>query len=151
VVTFFVPLTTRGSTEGFVGGSKTDLFCGTSAWSLGCLFFVTVGALIDLKAITSHPVLLSIVIAMIVVGKFLIWTAVVRLFRYPLRTAVTVAVGLTQIGEFSYVLIQGARSAGLVENDVYNAVLAASLISILLNAFAVRFVSRWIDREAIVC
>jgi hypothetical protein len=53
--------------------------------------------------------------------------------------------GADTIGEFSYVLIQVARSAGLVENEVYNAVLAASLITILLNAFAVRFVPRWVD------
>jgi len=111
------------------------------------LFFVTVGALIDPKAIISHPLLLGVVIAMIVLGKFLIWTAVVRLFRYPLVTAIIAAVGLTQIGEFSYVLIQVARSAGLVDNEVYNAVLAASLITILLNAFAVRFVPGIIGRE----
>ena len=111
------------------------------------LFFVTVGALIDPKAIISHPLLLGVVIAMIVLGKFLIWTAVVRLFRYPLLTAIIAAVGLTQIGEFSYVLIQVARSAGLVDNEVYNAVLAASLITILLNAFAVRFVPGIIGRE----
>jgi monovalent cation:H+ antiporter-2, CPA2 family len=108
------------------------------------LFFVTVGALIDPKGIIFHPQLLGLIIAMIVLGKFLIWTAVVRLFQYPLVTAIIIAVGLTQIGEFSYVLIQVARSAGLVGNEVYNAVLAASLISILLNAFIVRFVPGWV-------
>jgi CPA2 family monovalent cation:H+ antiporter-2 len=108
------------------------------------LFFVTVGALIDPKGIIFHPLLLGLILGMIVLGKFLIWTAVVRVFRYPLMTAIIIAVGLTQIGEFSYVLIQVARSAGLVGNDLYNAVLAASLISILLNAFAMRFVPKWV-------
>jgi len=112
------------------------------------LFFVTIGALIDPKAIVSHPLLLGLIIGMIVVGKLLIWTAAVRLFRYPLATAIVIAVGLTQIGEFSYVLLQVARSAGLVGNEVYNAVLAASLISILLNAFTMRFVPGWIGRKA---
>ncbi|HTM58798.1 MAG TPA: NAD-binding protein, partial [Burkholderiales bacterium] len=67
----------------------------------------------------------------------------VRLFRYPLWTALQVAVGLTQIGEFSYVLVQVARGAGVVGDDVYNATLAASLLSILINAALVRFVPRW--------
>ena len=66
------------------------------------LFFVTIGALIDPKALISNPSLIGVMVALIALGKFIIWTSVVRLFRYPLRTAVLVGVGLTQIGEFSY-------------------------------------------------
>lgn len=55
-------------------------------------------------------------------------------------------VGLTQIGEFSFVLVRTARAAGLVGEDVYNAILAASLISILLNAALMRSAPGWIRR-----
>jgi monovalent cation:H+ antiporter-2, CPA2 family len=102
------------------------------------LFFVTIGALIDPRQLFSHPSLLLEILGLVVLGKFVIWTAVVWLFRYPLRTAVLVAVGLTQIGEFSYVLIAVARDAKLVGNEVYNAILAVSLLSILLNAALMR-------------
>ena len=102
------------------------------------LFFVTIGALINPRTLLSHPALLAEILGLIVLGKFLIWIGVVRLFRYPLRSAALVAAGLTQIGEFSYVLIRVARDAQLVNNDVYNATLAASLLSILLNAFLMR-------------
>ena len=57
-----------------------------------------------------------------------------------------VGVGLTQIGEFSFILVQVARSAGHVGADVYNATLATSLITILVNALLVRIVPRWLDR-----
>jgi CPA2 family monovalent cation:H+ antiporter-2 len=57
-----------------------------------------------------------------------------------------VAVGLTQIGEFSFILIRVARDAGHVGEDVYNATLAASLITILVNAALMRVVPRWIGR-----
>lgn len=43
------------------------------------------------------------------------------------------AIGLTQIGEFSYVLVQVARDANLVGEEIYNATLAASVVTILLN------------------
>ena len=109
------------------------------------LFFVTIGALIDPKALVANPRLLGALVLLIVVGKFVVWTAVVRLFRYSLRTAVLVGVGLTQIGEFSYVLVQVARDAHLVEADVYSATLAASLLTILLNAFLMRTVPEWIS------
>ena len=111
------------------------------------LFFVTIGALMNPRALISNPVLLGAIVALIVVGKFVIWTAVVRLFQYPLETAVLVGVGLTQIGEFSYVLVRVARDAGLVGTDVYGATLAASLLTILLNAFLMHAVPGLIARR----
>ena len=102
------------------------------------LFFVTIGALVDPRVLISHPALWGMILLLTVAGKFLIWTGVVWLFRYPLATAVLVGLGLTQIGEFSYVLITVARDANLVGGDVYNATLAASVVTIVLNGFLVR-------------
>jgi len=104
------------------------------------LFFVTVGTLIDPRTVLTNLPLLGVMLALIIVGKLVIWTLVVWLFRYPLATALVVAVGLTQIGEFSFILVQAARSAGHVGADVYTATLAAALLSILLNAALVRYV-----------
>jgi CPA2 family monovalent cation:H+ antiporter-2 len=110
------------------------------------LFFVTIGTLINPRALLSNPILLCVIVALVVVGKMVIWTAVVLLFRYPLRTALLVGMGLTQIGEFSYVLVQVGRHAGLVEDAVYNATLAASLLSILANSALMRAGPKWLDR-----
>jgi CPA2 family monovalent cation:H+ antiporter-2 len=104
------------------------------------LFFVTIGTLIDPSTVLANLPLLGVILALIILGKFVIWTAVVWLFRYRLATALVVAVGLTQIGEFSFILVQVARSAGHVGSDVYTATLAAALLSILLNAALVRYV-----------
>jgi CPA2 family monovalent cation:H+ antiporter-2 len=89
-------------------------------------------------------------LALILVGKLLIWTAVVRVFGYPLSTALLVGAGLTQIGEFSFILVQVARNAGQIGADVYNATLAASLLSILLNAPLVRHAPRWLTALRLV-
>jgi CPA2 family monovalent cation:H+ antiporter-2 len=102
------------------------------------LFFVTIGALIDVSQVAAHPGLLATIVGLIVVGKLVVWTLVVWLFRYPFAAALRVAVGLTQIGEFSFILVQVARTAGHVGDDVYSATLAASLVTILLNALLVR-------------
>src|SRR4029077_7432542 len=73
---------------------------------------------------------------------------VVWIFRYPLSTALRVGAGLTQIGEFSFILVQVARTAGLVGEDVYSATLAASLLTILINALLVRYIPTWIGAAA---
>ena len=110
------------------------------------LFFVTIGALIDPALIMGNLPLLGTMIALVVVGKLVLRTLVVWVFGQPIRTAVMVGVGLTQIGEFSFILVQVARSAGHVGADVYNATLATSLITILVNALLVRLVPRWVAR-----
>jgi CPA2 family monovalent cation:H+ antiporter-2 len=98
------------------------------------LFFVTVGMLIDPSTWLSNWRLLALLVALILVGKFVVWFSVVRLFGYGNHTALRVGVGLTQIGEFSFILAQVSRQAGLIGHDLYNATLAASLITILANA-----------------
>ena len=110
------------------------------------LFFVTIGALIDPSTLVQNIPLLGIMVALIVVGKLVLWTVVVWLFRQPFWTALMVGVGLTQIGEFSFILVQVARSAGHVGADIYNATLAASLVTILINAALVRTAPAWVAR-----
>ncbi|HUM16875.1 MAG TPA: cation:proton antiporter [Candidatus Nitrosotalea sp.] len=110
------------------------------------LFFVTIGALIDPRSLIDNIPLLATMVAMVVIGKLVLWTLVVWLFRQSVWTALLVGVGLTQIGEFSFILVQVARQAGHVGVDVYNATLAASLITILINAALVRTAPTWIAR-----
>jgi CPA2 family monovalent cation:H+ antiporter-2 len=108
------------------------------------LFFVTIGILIDPRVIIDNLPLLATMIGLIVAGMFLIWTTIVRLFGYSWTTAFLVGIGLTQIGEFSFVLVQVAKAAGHVGSEVYNATLAASVITILMNAALVRYVPGWL-------
>ena len=102
------------------------------------LFFVTMGVLVNPAVVLTHPGLPLLLVAVILVGKFAIWAPIVRAFGYSWSTAIAVGVGLTQIGEFSYVLVQVARDARLVGDDMYNATLAASVITILLNGLLMR-------------
>ena len=111
------------------------------------LFFVSLGTLINPRVLVNHLPLLGYMLLLIVVGKFLVWVIVVWLFRYPLRTAIVVAGGLTQIGELSFVVVQVARSSGLVTEEIFSTVIAASLLSILCNVFLVRGLFSWIGHE----
>ena len=111
------------------------------------LFFVTLGTLVDPRVLFDHLALLGLMLLLIVLGKFGVWATVVWLFRYPLPTAIAVAAGLTQIGELSFVVVQVGRSSGLIDESVFSTVIAASLISVLMNVFVVRAVFRRIGRE----
>jgi len=91
--------------------------------------------------------LLGVMLPLIVVGKFLVWSSVVWIFRNSIWTALAVAAGLTQIGELSFVVVQVARSSGMVSENVFSTVIAASLLSILVNVFFVRGMSRWLHHK----
>jgi monovalent cation:H+ antiporter-2, CPA2 family len=115
--------------------------------SFVALFFVSLGTLINPKVLANSLPLLALMVLLIVVVKFLVWMSTVRLFRYRLSTAIAVAAGLTQIGELSFVVVQVARNSGLVGEEIFNTVIAASLITILLNTFIVRGTFAWLDRK----
>jgi CPA2 family monovalent cation:H+ antiporter-2 len=112
------------------------------------VFFVTVGMLIDPTTWISSWKLILLVVALVIVGKFVIWTGVVRLFGYPWSIATRTGIGLTQIGEFSFILAQVSLSAGLITPEIYHATLAASLITILANATFFKFLKPIEDRAA---
>ena len=105
------------------------------------LFFVTVGMLIDPKTWLSSWQLVLLLVAMIIVGKFVVWSGVVRMFGYSWDTARRVGMGLTQIGEFSFILAQVSLNSGLISREIYNATLVASLVTILANATFFKFLS----------
>ena len=109
------------------------------------MFFVSLGTLVVPTVIVHNLSLLGIMLILIVFGKFGIWFAVMRIFRYSKWTAIAVAAGLTQIGELSFILVEVARKAGMVGEEIFTATLAASLISIFLNVFIVRAVLKWVE------
>lgn len=113
------------------------------------LFFVTIGMLIDPRTLLSHWRILAVMAGLILIGKFMVWFGVVRLFGYPARTALRVGAGLTQIGEFSFVIAEVSRHSHLIGPDVYNATLAASLVTILANATLFKLMRRVPAAEAV--
>ncbi len=106
------------------------------------LFFVSLGTLVVPSVIIHNLPLLGVMLLLIVVGKFVVWLGVMKLFRYSLWTSIAVAAGLTQIGELSFILVEVAKRSRLVGEEVFTAALAASLISIFLNMLLVRWVMR---------
>ena len=103
------------------------------------LFFISIGLLIDSKTWLSSWRLVVLFVALIVVGKFIVWSSITRVFGYSWDTSQRVGIGLTQIGEFSFILAQVSLSSGLISHEIYNATLVASLVTILFNATFFKF------------
>jgi CPA2 family monovalent cation:H+ antiporter-2 len=101
------------------------------------LFFVSIGMLLSLSAFIDNLGTVLLLVTLLVVGKALIVLAVVRLMGFSLRISVMTALGLAQIGEFSFILAKTARPVGLLPDADYQSFLAASIISMIATPFLI--------------
>jgi CPA2 family monovalent cation:H+ antiporter-2 len=97
------------------------------------LFFVSVGMLFDPGQLaTSIPAVVGIVL-IVMAAKPLAAFAVVALLGQPPRMALTVAAGIGQMGEFSFILATTAFGLGLLPEAGIQLVVSAAVVSITLN------------------
>jgi CPA2 family monovalent cation:H+ antiporter-2 len=105
------------------------------------LFFVSVGMLIDPSFLVDEIGRVLAVVAVVVVGKALAALLIVMALGGRRGVALTVAVGLAQIGEFSFILVEMGRSLQLLPEEAVGLVLAAALVSITVNPLLLRMVA----------
>ena len=97
------------------------------------LFFVSVGMLLDPAILVDEPLAILVVVTVVVVGKALAALVLVAALRRPIMVGLTVAAGLAQIGEFSFIVATTSLGLNLMPDEGFQLVVAASLISITLN------------------
>lgn len=102
------------------------------------LFFVSVGMLFDPHFLIERPGMVAAALGVILIAKPVAALAIVAILGYSGRTALTVAIGLAQIGEFSFILSDLARRHGLMPDAGHNALVAAAILSITVNPLLFR-------------
>ncbi len=107
------------------------------------LFFVSVGMLFDPSFVVAHPMMVVAGLAVVLVFKPLAALVIVAVCGYPVRTALTVAIGLAQIGEFSFILAQVAGEHKLLPPEAMNVLVATAMISITINPLLFRSLDRF--------
>jgi CPA2 family monovalent cation:H+ antiporter-2 len=89
--------------------------------------------LLDPTYLLANPLPVLAVLAVIVVGKAVTKLAIMAVAGYPPTIALTVAAGLAQVGEFSFIVGTLGRQLGLLPDAGYQLIVAGSLLSIALN------------------
>jgi len=106
------------------------------------IFFVSVGMLFDPSFLIQHPLMVATGLAIVLLAKPLAALLIVAVLGYPGRTALTVAIGLAQIGEFSFILAQVSRDYGLLPEEGQHLLVATAMISITINPVLFRSLDR---------
>ncbi|MGE7138570.1 YbaL family putative K(+) efflux transporter [Luteibacter sp. NPDC031894] len=111
------------------------------------LFFVSVGMLFNPQILVDSPWVVLAACLIIIVGKSFAAFVIVRLFGRPTKTALTIATSLAQIGEFSFILAGLGVTLGLLSAQARDILLAAAIVSILVNPLLFAMLDRWVARH----
>jgi CPA2 family monovalent cation:H+ antiporter-2 len=103
------------------------------------LFFVAVGSLVDPALMPAGLPWVAVFLVLLVGGKTVVSYLLARLARLPARP-LQLAVGLSQVGEFSFVLGSAALAGGVIAAEVFGGLLGAIIISICASTILVRLV-----------
>jgi len=107
------------------------------------LFFVAVGMVFRPSVLLEHLAMVLAGLGIVLVAKPLVALAVVAGLGHTPRLGLTVAVGLAQIGEFSFILSDLGRRHGLLAGQGHDVVVATAIVSITLNPLLFRSLDRF--------
>ena len=137
-----------------VGRSEFSLRAATDALPMrdafAVLFFVSVGMLVDFRVLLQSPWMVLATLAIVLIGKPAAALGLVMLMKYPFRVALSVAVALAQIGEFSFILATMGRQLKILPEGASNIIVAAAIVSITINPLLyglVDPVEAWVRRQ----
>jgi CPA2 family monovalent cation:H+ antiporter-2 len=97
------------------------------------VFFVSLGMLVNLQLFVRYLVPIIACVVLIIIGKLLVGGGVALGFGYRMRSALLIGLGLTQVGEFSFVIAQDGLARGAVDLKFYSVILSSALITIVLT------------------
>ncbi|MBY4797734.1 cation:proton antiporter [Collinsella sp. AGMB00827] len=114
------------------------------------IFFASVGMMVNpMIFVENLPQLLALA-ALVMVGKWFINMGLGMIFSAGLHTSLTVGAGLSQIGEFSFIIGQVGMALGVLNPDQYSLILGAAVVSIALNSFVFKLeepFERWVRKH----
>ena len=97
------------------------------------IFFVSIGLLFDIHFFLNHIFLVLSVVSLVLFINFFIMTLLIMAFGFPPRVAVITGIILSQIGEFSFLLIEMARGSGHITPELYQILLSTAFLTMLMT------------------
>ncbi|MCP4035874.1 MAG: hypothetical protein GY733_02970 [bacterium] len=111
------------------------------------IFFTAVGMLFEpMVMIEQAPMVLAILLATTLVKGSIVFAIGTLVLGRGVQVGVLSGIALAQCGEFSFVLAEVSARAGLLSTSLHQAVLAASIISLLATPFLLRAAPSIADR-----
>ncbi|MCM8775076.1 MAG: cation:proton antiporter [Candidatus Omnitrophica bacterium] len=99
------------------------------------IFFVSIGLLFNARFAWEHVALILMMVGLVLLANFVVMTLIFLVFRCALRIALATALILSQIGEFSFLLLEAARNSGGIDPFFYQLLLSTAFLTMLITPF----------------
>lgn len=100
------------------------------------LFFIAVGASIDFGLVLQQPWLVGGLVLALMVVKGLVLFVLGKFFRLGIDQNTMLAVALSQVGEFAFVLFSFSLQGGILPKDIVDIMVAVVALSMALTPLA---------------
>ena len=111
-------------------------------YGFNSLFFIAIGMLFNFRVLLAHPVLVTSLVLVMVIGKSLMAAGAAIASGYAWRPAILMGMALAQVGEFSFILSKVGKDVGLLSLDSFQLFLAVSVLTLLLTPFLIEIAPR---------
>ncbi|NMW20699.1 MAG: sodium:proton exchanger [Chlorobiaceae bacterium] len=110
------------------------------------IFFISVGLLLDIRMV-NLPLFVSIALLVLLV-KGLLVAGISLSLGNSLRVSMMAGMALAQIGEFSFVLAETGLKNNVINHEVFQAMLAISVVTMIVTPAMIAFAPRFADQVA---
>ena len=108
------------------------------------IFFISVGLLLDINMINLPLFVLIALLVLLVKG--LLVAGIALALGNSLRVSMMAGMALAQIGEFSFVLAETGMKNNLISHEVFQAMLAISVVTMIVTPAMIAFAPRFADQ-----
>ena len=110
------------------------------------IFFISIGMLLHTSYLGAHWPVLILMTATLTLVKTGLVVVTAKALRYPIRSALLAGLGLSQIGEFSFLLAVDGQAHGLITEDLFQMFINTSILSMLATPFVIQ-ISPWFAKK----
>ncbi|CAG8720013.1 21275_t:CDS:2 [Cetraspora pellucida] len=98
-----------------------------------CLFFSSIGLHVYPSFFINEGILLFILTICAIGFKFVICSVTLMVFGHTFERATTMAIGLSQISEYVFILSSRAKSLEIISREVYYVILAVTSLTLIVT------------------
>jgi len=102
------------------------------------MFFVSMGALIDISQFRIFLIPALVVTAIMMVGKVIGCGVGTKAFGYDISTSLKVGLGMGQIGEFAFIVAKAGQDLNVIGTTVFPTIAIAAAITALLTPYMIK-------------
>jgi monovalent cation:H+ antiporter-2, CPA2 family len=105
----------------------------------GAIFFVSMGALMDITQIVYYWIPAAIIIMVVIGTKLLSCGLGTRMFGYRGVTSLRVGLGMAQIGEFGFIVAKAGQDLGVTSSFLLPIIGVATMVTAFITPYLIQF------------